>query len=320
MNAASSPIHSSQHDHSGRHAHDHGAHHPEHSGNERRLILALVFTAGFMVLELIGGLLAHSMALVADAGHMLTDSAALAMAWAALHFARRPADVRRSFGYQRLQVLAAFVNGVALFAIVLWIAIESVQRLLAPAVVNSRLMLIVASLGAAVNLFVFALLRHEQEHNLNMAAAVVHVLGDLLGSVAAMVAAVVIMLTGWMPIDPILSLGVCALIVRSALAIVRKSAHILMEGAPDWLDVGELRSQLKTAIPAIQDIHHVHCWSLAPKHTLLTMHVIVGGGSDHAAVLSSTNQLLAAQFGIDHATIQLDSGDCKDVECEGMKG
>ena len=320
MNAASSPIHSSQHDHSGRHAHDHGAHHHEHSGNERRLILALVFTAGFMVLELIGGLLAHSMALVADAGHMLTDSAALAMAWAALHFARRPADVRRSFGYQRLQVLAAFVNGVALFAIVLWIAIESVQRLLAPAVVNSRLMLIVASLGAAVNLFVFALLRHEQEHNLNMAAAVVHVLGDLLGSVAAMVAAVVIMLTGWMPIDPILSLGVCALIVRSALAIVRKSAHILMEGAPDWLDVGELRSQLKTAIPAIQDIHHVHCWSLAPKHTLLTMHVIVGGGSDHAAVLSSTNQLLAAQFGIDHATIQLDSGDCKDVECEGMKG
>ncbi len=284
------------------------------------MILALVFTAGFMVLELIGGLLAHSMALVADAGHMLTDSAALAMAWAALHFARRPADVRRSFGYQRLQVLAAFVNGVALFAIVLWIAIESVQRLLAPAVVNSRLMLIVASLGAAVNLFVFALLRHEQEHNLNMAAAVVHVLGDLLGSVAAMVAAVVIMLTGWMPIDPILSLGVCALIVRSALAIVRKSAHILMEGAPDWLDVGELRSQLKTAIPAIQDIHHVHCWSLAPKHTLLTMHVIVGGGSDHAAVLSSTNQLLAAQFGIDHATIQLDSGDCKDVECEGMKG
>ena len=326
MNGALPPIHSSQHDHrhghdhSGRHAHDHGAHHHEHTSSERRLILALVLTAGFMVLELAGGLLAHSMALVADAGHMLTDSAALAMAWAALHFARRPADVRRSFGYQRLQVLAAFVNGVTLFAIVAWIAFESIQRLLAPTIVNSRLMLIVACVGAAVNLFVFALLRSEPDHNLNVAAAVVHVLGDLLGSVAAIAAAIVILLIGWMPIDPILSLCVCALIVRSALAVVRKSAHILMEGAPDWLDVGELRTQLKTAIPAIQDIHHVHCWSLAPKHTLLTMHVIVAAGADHAAVLSATNQMLAARFGIDHATIQLDSGDCKDVECEGTKG
>jgi cobalt-zinc-cadmium efflux system protein len=242
------------------------------------------------------------------------------MAWAALHFARRPADLRRSFGYQRLQVLAAFVNGFALFAIVAWIAFESVQRLLAPTIVNSRLMLIVACLGAAVNVFVFALLRGQQDHNLNMAAAVVHVLGDLLGSVAAIIASVVIMLTGWMPIDPILSLCVCALIVRSAFVIVRKSAHILMEGAPEWLDVGELRNELHAAVPAIQDIHHVHCWSLAPKHTLLTMHVIVAGDSDHAAVLSATNQLLAARFGIDHATIQLDLGECEDVDCEGVKG
>lgn len=271
-----------------------------------------------MLVELAGGMLAHSLALVADAGHMLTDAAGLAMAWAALHFARRPPDRRRSFGYQRLQVLAAFINGFALFAIVGWIAFESIQRLFAPTAVNSTLMLIVASVGGVVNLMVFAILRHGDEHDLNMKAAVLHVMGDLLGSVAAVVASIVIMASGWTPIDPILSLLVCALIVRSACAIVRKSAHILMEGAPDWLDVAELRAQLKATIPAIVDIHHVHCWSLAPQQTLLTMHVVIAPNSDHAAVMKASNQMLASRFGIDHATIQLDVEDCVDIDCAPM--
>jgi cobalt-zinc-cadmium efflux system protein len=296
------------------HNHDHD-HHSHGSDSERRIVLALALTSFFMVIELAGGLLAHSLTLVADAGHMLTDAAGLAMAWAALHFARRPADRRRSFGYQRLQVLAAFVNGVALFVIVGWIAIESVQRLFAPSAVNSTLMLIIASIGAVVNLIGFAILRHGDEHDLNMKAAVLHVIGDLLSSLAAIVASLIIMASGWTPIDPILSLLVCALITRSAYAIVKKSTHILMEGAPDWLDVTELRAQLKATIPAIVDIHHVHCWSLAPQQTLLTMHILLAPNADHTAVMKAANEMLSSRFGIDHATIQLDVEDCIDVDC-----
>jgi cobalt-zinc-cadmium efflux system protein len=321
------PRQAAHHDHdhgAGQHAHDHHGHDHDHhdhshgSDSEKRIVLALALTSVFMLIEFAGGLLAHSLTLVADAGHMLTDAAGLAMAWAALHFARRPADRRRSFGYQRLQVLAAFLNGVALFAIVGWIAFESVQRLFAPTAVNSTLMLIVASIGAVVNLIGFAILRHGDEHDLNMKAAVLHVIGDLLSSLAAIVASLIIMASGWTPIDPILSLLVCALIIRSAYAIVRKSAHILMEGAPDWLDVNDLRTQLKATIPAIVDIHHVHCWSLAPQQTMLTMHILLAPAADHAAVMKAANEMLSSRFGIDHATIQLDVEDCVDIDCAHM--
>jgi len=282
-----------------------------------------------MAVEFGGGLIARSLALVADAGHMLTDAAALAMAWAALRFATRPADQRRSFGYQRLQVLAAFLNGFTLLAVVAWIAFEAVQRLLVPEPVDAKLMLIIAAIGAAANVFIFSLLPHahdadhghghghgpERQVDINVAAARLHVLSDLLGSVAAIIAGAVILKTGWLPIDPILSLVVSALIVRNAWGLVRKSAHILMEGSPDWLDVGELRRQLQAKVPAILDIHHVHCWLLAPNQTLLTMHALIANSADPAGTLREANQFLAATYGINHATIQLEHSACAEVDC-----
>lgn len=280
---------------------------------------ALALTAVFMLVEFAGGILARSLALMADAGHMLTDAAALALAWAATRIATRPADTRRSFGYQRLRVLATFANGCALLFIVAWISIEAAQRLLNPVAVNAAAILWIGGLGFAVNLIVFAMLRRGDEHDMNIAAATLHVLGDLLGSVGAVLAGIVILLTGWLPIDPILSLLVCALILRSAWALVRRSAHILMEGSPDWLDIAELRSTLEQRIPAIRDVHHVHAWLVGPRETLLTMHASVSTAADHAVVLKDAKALLAEHFGITHTTIQIEVDECVDQDCADKK-
>lgn len=276
---------------------------------------ALALTTAFMLVEFAGGYWAQSLALIADAGHMLTDAAALALAWAATRIAARPADMRRSFGYQRLRVLATFVNGCALLFIVAWIAIEAVQRLMNPLPIDAWLILWIGGIGFAVNLVVFAMLRRGDGHDMNIAAATLHVVGDLLGSLAAIVAAVVILLTGWLPIDPLLSLLVSVLIVRSALALVRRSSHILMEGSPDWLDLVELRSTLEQRIPAIRDVHHVHAWLVGPRETFLTMHASVSVAADHAVVLRDAKALLAERFGITHTTIQIEVEDCVDEDC-----
>jgi cobalt-zinc-cadmium efflux system protein len=307
--------HGHRHDRGGHgHAHDHDHAHNRNSG--ALLGTALGLTAAFMLVEFAGGILARSLALMADAGHMLTDAAALALAWAATRIAARPADTRRSFGYQRLRVLATFVNGCALLFIVAWIAIEAVQRLFTPVAADAVTILWIGSIGFAVNLIVFGMLRRGDAHDMNIAAATLHVVGDLLGSVAAVLAGAVILLTGWLPIDPLLSLVVCALIVRSALALVRRSAHILMEGAPDWLDVAELRSTLEQRVPAIRDVHHVHAWLVGPRETLLTMHASVRVGADHAMVLKDAKTLLAERFGITHATIQIEMESCVDEDCQ----
>ena len=302
------------HDH---HRHGHDGH--SHAGSGTLLGIALALTGAFMLVEFAGGILAQSLALLADAGHMLTDTAALALAWAATRLAARPADRWRTFGYQRLRVLATFVNGCALLFIVAWIAIEAVQRLLNPVTVNATVIIWVGGLGLCVNLVVFAMLRRGDSHDMNIAAATLHVLGDLLGSVAAVIAGIVILFTGWLPIDPLLSLLVSVLIVRSALALVRRSAHILMEGSPDWLDVRELRDTLEQRIPAIRDVHHVHAWLVGPHEALLTMHASVTAAADHAIVLKDAKVLLAERFGITHATIQIEVEDCVDEDCEGKK-
>lgn len=301
----------------GGHTHSHDDHDHDHTAGASGKILGIAFglTALFMLVEFFGGLLARSLALMADAGHMLTDAAALALAWAAIRIASRPADAKRSFGYQRLRVLATFVNGCALLFIVAWIGVEAVQRLIDPVPVNANAILWIGTLGLAVNLIVFAMLRQGDAHDMNISAATLHVLGDLLGSVAAIVAAVIILWTGWLPIDPLLSLLVSALIVRSAISLVRRSAHILMEGSPEWLDQGELRRTLEQKIPAIRDVHHVHTWSVGPHETLLTMHAQVNGAADQAMVLRDVKALLAEKFGITHTTIQIEVEDCVDEDC-----
>jgi cobalt-zinc-cadmium efflux system protein len=291
--------------------HDH-AHERATADNERNVFWAMVLTGGFMVAEVVGGVVAGSLALIADAGHMLTDAASLALAWAAFRVGRWPRDARRTYGYHRFQVLAAFVNGLALVAVVGWIAIEAVRRLFDPVEVLGGLMLAIAAVGLLVNLAAFAILRRGDRENLNVQGAVLHVAADLLGSVATIVAALVILGTGWAPIDPLLSLLVAALILHSAWRLLRKSAHILLEGAPDWLDDSELRQAVTTALPTIKDVHHVHAWMLTSERPLITLHAEVASGADHQAVLASIQHVLRERFGIEHATIQIETVACAD--------
>jgi cobalt-zinc-cadmium efflux system protein len=291
--------------------HDH-THAPAATDNQKRVFWAMLLTGGFMLAEVIGGVIAGSLALLADAGHMLTDTAALALAWAAFRVGHWPRDARRTYGYHRFQVLAAFVNGLALIAIVGWIVIEAIRRLFDPIEILGGLMLAIAGLGLLVNLAAFAILRGGDRANLNLQGAVLHVLGDLLGSVAAIVAALVILWTGWTPIDPLLSLFVALLILRSAWLLLRRSGHILLEGAPDWLKIEELREAVTAATPAIQDIHHVHVWMLTTERSLITMHAEVSPGADHQAVLRVIREVLRERFGITHATIQIETAECTD--------
>ena len=301
------------HHHAG-HGHDraHPERHSHGHDNETRVLWALVLTAGFMVVEVAGGLISGSLALLADAAHMLTDAAALALAWIAFRIARRPADPKRSYGYHRGQVLAAFVNGAVLIVIVAGIAIEAVQRLLAPQPVEGWIMLAVAALGLLVNVAALLILHGGDRRNLNLRGAAAHVLGDLLSSAAAVIGAVVILRTGWMPIDPILSVLVGLLVLRSAWLIVRESAHILLEGTPAQVDPQRLRQALLEDIPALQDVHHIHAWSLTSERPLLTLHARVGESADSQAVLKRIKEVLASRFGINHSTVQIERDACGD--------
>ncbi|MFQ6006181.1 MAG: cation diffusion facilitator family transporter [Woeseia sp.] len=282
-------------------------------GNIRRVQVALVLTGTFMVVEVIGGMLSGSLALLADAGHMLTDTMALALAAVAFRVSLRPADTKRSYGYHRFQILAAFVNGLSLLVIVGWILIEAVRRMIAPPEVIGTTMLVVATAGLVVNITAFLVLHGGDRDNLNIRGAALHVAGDVLGSLAAIIAAVVIIYTAWMPIDPILSVAVAFLILRSAWHLVKRSAHILLEGTPEWLDQTGMQSRIIDRIPAVTGIHHVHVWGLTPQHLMLTMHVVLGHEPpDSTAIVRRVKGVLREDFGIDHSTIEIETDDCAD--------
>jgi cobalt-zinc-cadmium efflux system protein len=264
-----------------------------------------------MVVEAIGGVLSGSLALLADAGHMLTDSMALGLAALAFHVSNRPADQRRTFGYQRSQVIAAFANGLTLLFVVGWILVEAVGRLLDPPEVAGPLMFGVALAGLLVNIASFAVLHGGDQDNLNIRGAALHVAGDLLGSVAAIVAALVIIYTGWLAIDPLLSVAVAALILKSAWTLIKKSAHVLLEGAPEWLDEDAMRQLLVGSVPEICDIHEVHVWGLTPQHLILTMHVqLAEPAEDLTAIVRRAKEILHAEYGIGHSTIEVEFDEC----------
>jgi cobalt-zinc-cadmium efflux system protein len=277
----------------------------------------MLLTGSFMVVEIVGGVVAGSLALLADAGHMATDTASLALAYAAFRVGRRGHDSRRTYGYHRFQVLAAFINGMALVAIVAWIAFEAIRRLLAPVEVLGGLMLAVAVAGLLVNVVAFAILHGGDRGNINMRGAALHVFGDMLGSIAAIVAAVVIAVTGWMPIDPLLSLAVAALVLHSAWGLVRTSSHILLEGAPDWLDVEAFRAEMMAAVPGITDVHHIHTWMITAERPMMTLHVEVSPATDHQATLAAVQSHIRDRVGIDHATVQVETAGCLDERPSG---
>jgi cobalt-zinc-cadmium efflux system protein len=295
---------SGAHGHHGHsHAHDHGHHHREASA--RAVAIAALLTGGVMLAQIAGGLLSGSLALLAVAGHMLTDFAALTMAWVAFRVARRPADTRRTYGFDRISVMAAFVNGLALFAVAAWILVEAARRLANPAPGEGGLMLAVAVLGLVVNIVALRILSGGDRENLNLRAALLHVLGDLLGSAGAIVAALVILRTGWTPVDPILSVLVSFLILRSAWAVVRDSGHILLEASPAGFDAAAIGADLAAAVPDVVAVRHLHAWSITENRPMVTLEAVVPAGADLEAARRRIKSRLADAHGFDHATVEV---------------
>jgi cobalt-zinc-cadmium efflux system protein len=300
------PHHSHEHHHYHTH-HDHDVHH--HSAT--RLKWAFVLTTLFMVVEVVGGIVSGSLALIADAGHMFTDSASLGLAIYAIKVSTRPPDAHRSYGYGRTQVLAAFVNGVSLLALSAWIAIEAFQRLRHPATVDAVPMLVISSLGFAVNLIAFFILHGGEKEDLNLQGAIAHILGDLFGSAASIVAALVIWKTGWFPIDPLLSVLVALLIVKAGYTVTKKSAHILLQGAAQPIDSNQLEAQLRQAVPGVLGVHHVHLWSISPSEQVMTLHTQIDDNANADAVITAIAQYLKTEKKIAHVTVQVERQPCQ---------
>ena len=314
--------HGHRHDQDHDHAHDHGhSHAPSvNATNSRAIGWAALITGGFMVAELAGGLVSGSLALIADAGHMLTDFAALALAWFAFRLARRPGDWKRSYGFDRFSVLAAFVNGIALFAICGWILVEAAMRISEPAPVLGGPMLAIAVGGLVVNLVVLAIMQRADPENLNIRAAMTHVIGDLLGSLAAIVAAGVILATGWTPIDPILSVLVALIILKSAWQVTHESGHILLEGAPAGLEPKTIANDLTEHVQGIDSVHHVHSWSISAERPIVTLHARTAPGIARHTARNAIKARLAERFDIDHATVEIEEpgepcGDALPAKC-----
>lgn len=286
-------------------AHDHGDSHYTHQSSpsgSRALLIAVILTGGYALVELFGGLWANSLALLADAGHMATDSAALVFALAANWIARRPVSERHSFGLARTEVIAAFVNAIAMLAVVAWLFIEGVGRILQPEAVRGGMVFAVAGVGLAINVLVAWTLSREQG-NVNTRAALIHVMGDLLGSVAAIAAGVIIYYGGPTIIDPLLSMLVGGLILRSTIGVLRETTQVLLDGVPEGVDYTKVGRAL-AAVPGIVSVHDLHVWCMVPGRGAVSAHVLVDDIEHWPVVLHNARRLLHKEFGIDHITLQ----------------
>jgi len=297
------------------HSHDHAHHaHAPAGGRESRLLLAFALTALMLVAEAVGGWLSGSLALLADAGHMLVDAGALMFAWLGAHYARRPADARRSFGYARLEVLVGYSNALVQFLLVAWIAVEALMRFAEPVPILSGTMLVVALAGLVVNAFVLSVLT-THDHDLNTAAARLHVLGDLFGSLGAVAAALAVRYFDWLWADPIVSILVSLLILGSATRLLRRSAHILLEGTPEGMDADIVGDAILREADGVRDVHHIHIWQLAGGRHVATLHARAAEGHAPDQVILSIQAVLRERFSVHHATVQLESTGCEDVGC-----
>ncbi len=284
-------------------AHRHDHQHP-HTG-ARALGWTLALVSAFAVVEIVGGLATDSLALLADAGHMLSDGLSLGLALFAIWLGSRPATASRSFGYRRAEILAAFVNGLALVAVSLWILIEAYRRLDDPPEVIAGWMLVIAVAGLAVNLAGAVILARSGRETLNVEAAFRHVVADLLGSLGVIVAALVILATGWMTIDPLVSALIALLILGSAWGILRDSVHVLLEGAPAGMDLDAVRGTI-LEVPGVRSVHDLHVWTITSGFDSLSAHVLVGPEEDCHARRRDVEQSLATAYGIRHTTLQVE--------------
>lgn len=311
-----SSAHTHDHEHHHHHDHDHehgcghdhgglGGHH--HHGSGKALVFSLCFTFAFAIVEVVGGWVSGSLALLSDAGHMFTDTSSLAIGAFAAWLSTRPASKSHSFGLQRAEVLGALVNAVLMIGVVVAIAVSAVHRLFQPEPVAGGMVMIIAGIGLLVNIIIGAiLLRGEQ--TMNVRGALLHVLGDLLGSVAALVAGFVIMATGWTPIDPLLSIFVCVLISVSAFPLLREVVRVLMEGVPKGIDATGV-SRALADVDGVRSIHDLHIWSLSSNQRALAAHVEIARLADWESILPRLQQLLADRYAITHTTLQPEDRD-----------
>ena len=273
------------------------------------LARAFALIAGFMLVEVVGAWIGNSLTLAADAGHMFLDASALGLAWFAMRLSRRTHDDQLTYGYHRFQVLAAFVNALALFGLCAWILIEALGRLHSPETIVPLPVLVVATVGLMVNLVAYRILHRSD--NLAVKSAALHVLGDLLGSIAAIVSALAVLWFGWRYADPILALVVVAILVRGAWRVLRDAGRILLEATPKGINIDAVRSAL-TQIAGVLEIHHVHVWALTGEKPMLTLHARLAEDTDEQSAISRVKAELREKFGIDHSTVQFERGDCPD--------
>lgn len=315
MAGSHSHDHHDHHDHAhGDEGHSHGGHSHNHAeGADRtRVLIAALLTGGFMVAEAIGGLVTGSLALLADAGHMLTDSVSLVLAWYAFSLAGRAATARMTYGFDRVKTLVAYTNGLTIFAIGIWICWEAVERFAVPQPVLGWPMLAVALVGLGINIAAFFVLHGGDRENLNMRGAMLHVMGDLLGSVAALAAALIIIWTGWYPIDPILSALVAVILFRSAWSLMKEAGTVLLEGVPSRIDRDAVAKDIESGVKDVREVHHMHVWSMDGSRNIATLHACLNDGADAFGAVTAIKQRLASRHGIGHATIEVEYGACAD--------
>lgn len=290
---------------------DGGGHHHHHvkDADSQRLKLALGIIAGFAVIELFGGVISGSLALLADAGHMVTDASALALALVARHVATRAPTARFSFGQRRAQVLAAFVNGLALFVLIGFLLFESFDRMASPSAINTGLMATVAVIGLIANLAAFRVLHAGERMDVNMRGALLHVIGDILGSVAAIISAVAIAAFGWLIVDPLVTLLVCGLIARSAYGLVKETGLVLLEASPPGADPDMIGHRVGASVEGIAEVARVRAWMLTPDEPQVLLHVRLEEGVDRDQTLGAIKALLKSEFRVTDSTVELEQVD-----------
>ena len=302
------------HDHGDGHEHDHGHGHGRPGGSGKRgLLIALIITLVMMIVEIIGGILSNSLALLSDAGHMFTDTLALALSFFAMKFAEMPATDKRTYGFYRLEIVAALLNGITLVLISLYIVYEAYQRILNPPVVQGRLMLVVAVIGLVANVLGALFLVKHHDTNLNIRGAFLHIIGDAVSSVGVIIGGIVIAYTGWFLIDPILSILIAVGIIIGAVGLVSESVNILLESVPAHINVSTVAAAI-AEVPGVREAYHLHIWTITSGVYALSAHVVIDDQlvSGSRTVLDRIHDLVADRFKIQHSTIQLECNRCNE--------
>lgn len=292
--------------------HSHSSPHHNHTvkpdaNNQRKIIFAAILTFTYMTVEVVGGIWVNSVALIADAMHMLTDSIALMIAWWGFHIAQKPATERMTFGYQRAQILTAFVNGAALLLISAGIVAMAVERMFNPQEVMGAEMFIIAIIGLGINLTVFVMLHSGDQKNLNMRGATLHFMGDTLASVAVITAAIIIYFSGWNIVDPILSILVASIIAFNAIKLTRSAATILLEGVPAGYEIQAIKDDLAEHFPFLEQIHHIHLWAIAEQQVMMTLHAKTDLAHINDETLFEIKSYLNDRHAVHHVTLQLET-------------